>query len=162
MGHDWLWELEAQGIALRVRGMGSDLVIMPANRVQELSPASAAATLQRLVASQPQLAAEAMRMGAELRGERLTGPGAPSAGAERTRVGDQPSGEVQKALSTIEEALVRHDLVALQIRRPETITDAELQMLEELRRKRSVAAPPLPPPPPPPVWAFVDRKPWVS
>ncbi len=160
MSRDWLWELEAQGVAWRLRGVGKDLVLVLPNRVQPMSSSAAVAMLQSLAARHPGAAEGVRRMGAELgaKGGASASRDAPS-GAGRSATASPPGAKAgagggqadeDDALRAIGDALARGDLVAIQVRNPAVITDAELQMLEELRRRRSIPAPPLPPPPPPP------------
>ncbi len=152
MARDWLWELEARGAALRLRGMGSsggDLVLMRSSEVGRLSALEAVASLERLVAAGAPLPDEALGTGAALNAMGASAPPKAASGDESARGRANAGGAHQEAIDAIRAALSRGDLLALRVRCPERITDTEIEMLEAMRRKRSVPAPPLPPPRPP-------------
>ncbi len=131
MTDSWIWDLERQGLACRLRpGGGMDVVLVRPSALTALSAADAVSTLRRLAgASSP---------GPTNAASRAPDHNAPAAGASS---GDE--------LSAVAEAIARGKFTMYRVRSPAIITAAELAMLEERRRKRSVPEPPYRPPPPP-------------
>ena len=123
---DWLWELVAQGVACRLRGVGNDLVIVPTNRVREISPSSAAATLQRVLRSSPNLRRRhcvSGRNSAETAGQGTTR----SEGGGPTGKDKDGQNDVEEAVSAIHEALSQRTLVALQSGTPKSLRRPRLK-----------------------------------
>lgn len=123
------WGLTRSGTEWHLDDGAHKIVIVPANEVRVLAGFEASTAVRRLSGTATTLAPEAMRLAESLS---IPMPG----------FGRPDPEDIQRILQALADALDSGGLVALEVSACSPITEAEIQMLEERRRKRSIPAPP--------------------